>query len=180
LSILDYQEFVVKRNVEGSLKALRGALLFLYTVPPLFLCVVMMLYHLYPMILVVLFLTLVVEYLTWPLTQVEYEYVTDSVTLSFVRIRGHASRKEILTLRLKDLSAVVPASDENAAKWDRAIDRRYDFRSSAAIDYAYLAVFQEDGKRCIVYFDGFRQLIETVRFRNAPITSMRDDLPLYE
>lgn len=180
MSILDYQEFVVKRNMEGSLKLLRGALLFLYIVPPLLLCAVMVFYHLYPMILVVLFLTLVVEYLTWPLTQVEYEYVCDGVILSFVRIRGHASRREILTLRLKDLSAVVPASEENVAKWDRAMDKRYDFRSSAAIDYAYLAVFQEDGKRYIVYFDGFRQLIETIRFRNAPITTVKADLPLYE
>ena len=180
MSILDYQEFVVKRNMEGSLKALRGALLFLYTVPPLLLCAVLAFYQLYPMILIVFLLTLAVEYLTWPLTHLEYEYVTDGLTLSFVTIRGHSSRREVLRLKRKEMSAIVPASEENVAKWDRSIARRYDFRSSAAIEHAYLAVFQEDGKRYIVYFDGFRQLIETIRFRNAPITTMRDGLPIYE
>ena len=180
MSILDYKEFVVKRNMEGSLKALRNGLLFLYIVPTLLLCTVLTFYHLYPLILVVFLLTLAVEHLTWPLTSLEYEYVTDGLTLSFVSIRGHSSRREMLQLRLSEMSAIVPASEENVAKWDRAIDKRYDFRSSATAEHAYLAVFTEGGRRCIVYFDGYRQLIEAIRFRNAPITVMSDGLPLYE
>lgn len=174
---IGYKEYVVRREPTS----LGAVLVTLYAFVGAVLALAIVWYMMLPLLLLAAAIVALLVYFTWPLTKVEYEYVTDGTSVTFAVIRGRGRRREVLTVPVKSFSAIAPADEAHAEKWGAEYGRRYEFRSSKTAAHGYYGVFtDENGLRSIVFFDGYRQLVDLCFFRNAPATERRDGLPLYE
>ena len=172
---MEYKEYVVKREATAA-----PLLVALYAFVGAVLAFAIVWYMMLPLLILAAAIVFLLVRLTWPLSKVEYEYVTDGTSVSFAVIRGHR-RREVLSVPLGSFSTVAPADEAHRAKWSADYACRYDFRSSKTVPHGYFALFTDgDGRRSVVFFDGFRQIIDLCFFRNAPATERRDGLPLYE
>ena len=173
------REYAVRRQITGKYRIGRLLLLVLYAALPSALLMPTLFYGLYPLLVPITLLEALLIRFTWPLTSVEYEYATDGTEVTFSVIRGGASRRDVVSVPTKCLALCAPLT-EAAEPLFRQADKSYDFRSSPDTPCPYWIRFSDGGRWIAVAFDGFRPMIEAIRFRNAPITEVSPDLPDYE
>ncbi len=117
---------------------------------------------------------IVLIFLTWKYTQVEYEYSFFQGTLTVSRILGSRTRKKLLEIPLRDLSAVFPYEDENVPRADRFSAERTVFAaSSASAPDLYIALFTDaaTGKRTMLCFEANEKAIKIIRYYNRAALS---------
>ncbi len=79
---------------------------------------------------VIILAVIIAAYFTWPLTNIEYEYVTASGDITFTTIYGGGKRrKDNLKFKIKDCEIIAPYTPEHAEKY-ASVTTVYDFRSS--------------------------------------------------
>ena len=98
-----------------------------------------------------LLLAVIAFWLLWPLTKIEWEYVTSSGDWIFTKIIGGKRRKEVLNVKIKDMDIIAPYTSEYSEK--QVADKIYDFRESAKqTEDIYFATFDEGDKKAMILF----------------------------
>ena len=167
----NYYEHIVKQKVEGGLLAKKVCLILAYVIifiMPLYLIISLCPIFLWvPFILVILTLTVISILLTWKYTSVEFEYSISSDTISFVNIYGKKSRKGKIEICIKDFSEIGKYTDAAEKHLEEVvIERDYLFISHLAAEHLYYGLFDDDGEKCIVYFEATDKAISLIKKYN--------------
>jgi len=111
----------------------------------------------------------IIVWLTWPLTQIEYEYSFFSGVLSVYRIMGSRHRKKLAEITIRDLSALYPCDEEYAAKINAYGEEKTVFAaSSTQAPNLFAALWcDEDGAKCILYFELNEKALKILKFYNS-------------
>ena len=108
-------------------------------------------------------------FLTWKYTEVEYECSFFSGDLTVSKILGGKTRKKMVTVHLRNLSAVLPCTDENLSRIEAfGATERY-FAASAPTAANLHAALWEDAdtkKRCVLYFEPNEKAIKIIKYYN--------------
>ncbi len=159
-------EFVVDEKAEGSrkIKKILGRAGLLAIVFGFFVgCLLIKLYAL--AILPLLMLGLVLYF--WKLFNVELEYSMTSGVMTFSRIYGGQRRKKMLEVFIKDMREIAPVVDDTMAHLNSlGVAQDYRFASSSYADDMYYAIFDKDGKLCVVYFEATQKALQILRYYN--------------
>ncbi len=119
---------------------------------------------------------LVVIFLTWRYTKVEFEFSVTSGVLTLSEIYGGRSRKKIVEFKLKDCVAIAPLSDPAKREYADRYDAQESYIALSQKDSpnGYFAAFEnEKGKRCIMFFDANEKMIKICRFYNPAATTVK-------
>lgn len=117
--------------------------------------------------------TVFLIWLTWRFTSVEYEYSMISGEITFSKIYGGRTRKQLLSFRLKDCTMIAPAG---VREWQERAELFGAEKSLSALsrpdaDDAYFATFEgEKGVKHIVYFEATERALKICRFYNPSAT----------
>ena len=124
----NFTEFCLKKQMDAKLLLIRIGLIALYAglviggfcIPG---------FGMYLGVVIIL-AVIIAGYFTWPLTNIEYEYVTASGDITFTTIYGGGKkRKDNLKFKIKDCEIIAPYTSEYADKY-ASVANVYDFRSS--------------------------------------------------
>ena len=122
--------------------------------------------------------TWVMVFFTWRYLNVEYEYSIVSGILTFTRILGNRSRKEIFSVPVKDISVIAPLGDSDEEikryapeKYCYAVPK-LDFPD---VCYALLETGKPDKpkKKTVFFFQSTPQSLRILRFYNPSAVSGR-------
>lgn len=164
-------EHIVKQKVEGNLLYKKICLILAYIIiftMPLFLILTLCPVFLWvPFILVIATITVISILMTWKYTSVEFEYSIVGDTISFVSIYGKKSRKGKLTVAIKDFSEIGKYTDAAEKHLEGVIiDRDYLFISHLMAEHLYYGLFNDDGDKCIVYFEATDKALSLIKKYN--------------
>lgn len=111
--------------------------------------------------------------LTWRLTRTEYEYSIVDGELSVFRILGGKSRRRLCTVRVRDMTAIYPCTEEYAARIAATPVRRRLFAASARDAQNLYVAFWNDERRgeTALWFEPDERLCTLLRQYN--ITAVR-------
>ncbi len=109
--------------------------------------------------------TWIMVHFTWRYLNVEYEYVIESGQLIFTKIYGNKKRKEFFSIKLKDVVQIAPLDDPyiDAAK-QYAPEQQYYGVPALEMDDVFFALFENDSKRSVFYFQMTQQAMRHFRF----------------
>ena len=120
-----------------------------------------------PFILVIATITVIAILMTWKYTSVEFEYSIVGDTISFVSIYGKKSRKGKLSVAIKDFSEIGKYTDAAEKHLEEVvIDRDYLFISHLMAEHLYYGLFDDDGDKCIVYFEATDKALSLIKKYN--------------
>ncbi len=95
----------------------------------------------------------------------EYSMTTGIMTFSY--IYGGSSRKKVLELFIKDMREIAPVTDDTMDHLNKlGVERDYRFVSSSSADDMYYAIFDQDGKLCVVYFEATEKALSILYYYN--------------
>lgn len=163
-------ECVVRQERTARLIALRVALVVFYVLWTLGNVAVVLLYkNLFGLIAIVLPLSLwLLIFLTWRRTSVEYEYSIFGGTLTVCRILGGKSRKELVTLSIRELSLVIPYDDDHFQPITNFDAKKKIFAvSSLDAPELYVLLWKEDGEKKFLCIEPDEKVIKLLRYHNA-------------
>ena len=117
----------------------------------------------------------ILVFLTWRLTQVEYEYSFFSGTLTVCRVLGGRSRRTLVSVSLRELASVYPCDDEHAARIDAyAAKHTVIAAPTSTSDGLYAALWSDEGgDRHALYFRPDETAVKIIRYYNASAISLR-------
>ena len=175
----NYTEFTVKKKSEGPVMTTKLLLILAYSVGVVLAYVALGSGGVGLYLGVVFILGVIIRvYFTWPLTNHEYEYVTESGDLTFTTIiAGGRIRKETLKIKIKDCEIIAPYSSEKYNDYAN-ITKKYDFRKSVKeTEDIYFAVFTEkDGNKAMILFQCTNKALKIFRSYNKENTIAVDTL----
>lgn len=174
----NYTEFAVKKKSEGPVLTTKLLLILAYIVVVVLAFVALGSGGVGMYLGVVFFLAVIIlVYFTWPLTNHEYEYVTESGDLTFTTIiAGGRIRKETLKIKIKDCEIIAPYSSEKYNDYAN-ITKKYDFRKSIKqTEDIYFAVFTEKDSKAMVLFQCTNKALKIFRSYNKENTIAVDTL----
>lgn len=174
----NYTEFTVKKKVEGSILTQRLLFALLYVAVVVLAFVALGSGGVGMYLGVVFFLgVIILVYFTWPLTNYEYEYVTESGEITFSTIiAGGRIRKKNLSFKIKDCEIIAPYSSEKYNDY-ASITKKYDFRKSVKqTEDVYFAVIEEKNGKAIVLFQCTNKALKIFRSYNKEHTIAVDTL----
>ena len=174
----NYTEFAVKKKVEGSLLTTRLLMILGYIAVVALAFAAMAGGGVWMYLGVVFFLgTIILVYFTWPLTNIEYEYVTESGDLTFSTIiAGGRIKKENLKIKIKECEIIAPYSSEKYNDYAN-ITKKYDFRKeSKQTEDIYFAVATIKNERAIILFQCTNKALKIFRSYNKENTVAVDTL----
>ena len=103
----------------------------------------------------------------WKFFDVELEYSMTSGYITFTRIYGSRTKKKVLDLCIKDMQAIAPVTDDTANVLNaKGVEKSYMFASHSTADDMYYAIFEKDGRKCVVYFEATQKALQIFRFYN--------------
>lgn len=162
-------EYVVKQAQNGRLIFLRAVLIVFYVLWTVGNVAVVLLHkNLFALIAVVLPLSLwLLIRFTWRRTYVEYEYSIFGGVLTVSRILGGKSRKELVSVTLRNLAMVIPYDDAHFQPIVNFDARKKMFAVSsmdAAVIYALL--WKEGDERRLLCIEPDERLIKLIKHHN--------------
>lgn len=108
----------------------------------------------------------VVLYL-WKFFDVELEYSMTSGYITFTRVYGSRKRKKVLDLCIKDMQAIAPVTPNTPTELSaKGVEKSYMFASHTGVKDMYYAIFEQDGKKCVVYFEATQKALHIFRYYN--------------
>ena len=111
-------------------------------------------------------------FLTWRLTQVEYEYSYFAGKLTVSRILGGRSRRILCEITLRELSSVRPCTEDAIARAEQfGAKKPILAASSTDAPDLYVALWDEDGERCALYFEPNEKALRIIKNYNMSATS---------
>ncbi len=165
-------EYVVNQKIEGMWRIKKTGLILLYIFFVLgwfifgFASKMFQLLALIPITLYILVL------LTWRYVNVEYEYSMTSGVLTFSKIYGGKSRKKVTEFKIKDCTLIAPMSAQDFKARDYEAEKVYSALSSKNARDVYFALFEEDGKRAIFYFEATEKALKICKYYNMANTNV--------
>ncbi len=170
-------EYTVAEKKTPAVKAKKIAFIFLY----IFWCAGLLLAGagfklILPLLALIPISTWILVFLTWRYTQIEYEYSFLSGRLTVSRIMGGRSRRTVTELTIKDLDAVLPYEDEYVDRIN-AYGAQVTYAAASAPDSpkAYIALWQEDGKKKMLCFEPNEKAIKLMRYYNVTAVTVRKE-----
>lgn len=167
-------EYVVRQKNEGKWRVRRAALITLYVIYPILALGIGFFTRLsVPLLCFIPLSEWMLIFFTWRHVQVEYEYAVVSGVLTFAVIYGGRSRREKLTFPLRSAALIAPVGYRmHEDKLELfAPERAYHAVGSADSPDRYFAMFtNEDGKKCVFYFEATEKMIKICRFYNPAAT----------
>lgn len=171
-------EYVVAQKVDGKLRLRRAGLILLYILLPITALIITMVSSIGPLLAVMCtFLaigTWMLVFFTWRYVSIEYEYTVVSGRVTFCKIYGGRTRKKLLEMTLKSAEIIAPLSEDNRARIEEfAPEKEYSALSSRDAEDAYFALFKNnDGDRCVFYFEATARMLKICRMYNPAGTVM--------
>lgn len=164
-------EYVVDKKVEGSFLLRRILMIALYAVYVLAFFIVGVITRLgVPMLALIPITLWILIWLTWPYCRIEYEYALFDGNLSFSAIYGGRRRREQFSMRISTAEGVAPIGE----KYDHLVvefepTKVYNGLSSDkdAKDAYFLLFEDEDGERCVFYFEATARMLRILKYYNA-------------
>lgn len=126
--------------------------------------------NLFPLLALIPLTTWMLVFFTWRYANVEYEYSVTSGTVTFSKVFGGRSRKQITEFKLKDCSLIAPLSESDEKIKAFAPERDYVSMSSWDTPDAYVALLTLNDKKTAVYFEATEKMLKICRFYNSPCT----------
>lgn len=118
-------------------------------------------------------------WLTWPLTQIEWEYTLAAGTLYVAKIYGRKKRKEIIEVELSDALMIAPANEDNQRKAEElSPSATVRALSEPSAENIWLLLFEDaPNHRVLVYAEMDEEMLRILRHGNPRVTS-REKLTL--
>ena len=118
-----------------------------------------------PVVLLPIFLTI------WKWFKCELKYVIEGGSIAFYRIH-HGSKKaqppKDLEVVIKDFHEVAPRTAESDAKIKAdGYNKVYMFAPHSTSEDQYYATFEQNGEKCVVYFQAVEKSLKLLRYYNA-------------
>lgn len=146
VNAINFTEFTQKKKPDGKTIAVKALLMLLYISTAVFCW-----FFAWYLGAIGLLLAIILFWLTWPLTNTEYEYITSSGNLIFTKIIGGKKRREVLNVKIKDMEIIAPYTSEYADR--QKADKIYDFRESEKqTEDIYFAIFDDNDKKAMILF----------------------------
>ena len=164
-------EHIVKQKIEGSLLAKKVCLvlayIILFTLPSFLIISFCPIFLMVPFILVIATITVIAYLMTWKYTSVEFEYSIFGDVISFVNIYGKKSRKGKLDVAIKNFSEIGKYTEAAEKHLEEVvIDKDYLFISHLLAEHLYYGLFDDDGDKCIVYFEATDRALSLLKKYN--------------
>lgn len=169
---LQHYEFVVSQKLEGKWKLRRILAVVGYVLFFLVFFIVCAVTKLgLPLVaLSPLFLWMLV-FFTWRYTHPDYEITTVSNSLRFAKVYGNRTRRPQLEVEFRLMHKIAPLDDAGRADVARfKPDHVYCAASSMSAPDLYYAIWEEDKKHYVLYFEATEQLLKICKYYNSAAT----------
>ena len=118
-----------------------------------------------PVVLLPIFLTV------WKWFKCDLKYVIEGASISFYRLH-HGSKKaqppKDLEVMIKDCREIAPRTAESDAKIKAdGYTKVYMYAPATKSDDQYYATFEQNGEKCVVYFQAVEKSLKLLRYYNA-------------
>ncbi|MBR7185212.1 MAG: hypothetical protein IKD37_06360 [Clostridia bacterium] len=169
---LQHYEFVVEQRLEGKWKLRRILAVFGYIAFVLLLFVLGVKSKLgFPLLALAPLFCWMLVFFTWRYTRPEYEIVTVSNSLRFTVVYGGRTRRPQCEVEFRKMHRIAPLDDAGRADVERfKPDTVYAAVSSMKADDLYYAIWEEDKKHYVLYFEATEQLLKICRYYNSAAT----------
>lgn len=121
-----------------------------------------------PIIAIVPVLTYILVLATWRFVSIEYEYCILDGEFRMIKLYGAKSQRELCSVRVSAMKAIVPYTGEYKAAADAVpSSRRIEAVSSMASPDIYYALFDEDGEEYAVFFEATEKTLKALKYYNS-------------
>ena len=164
-------EYIIKQKTEGKVLAKKIGFIIGYVMICSFLCMVTLLYlpsELYIIIFPLIFaFTAFLVFVTWRFTCVEYEIVISGGDIIITLLYGKGFSKKILNMPVNTFSEIGEYDDAAYEEISKlSLQKNHVCISSLSAPDIYYAMYEEEGERCIVYFDATKEAVELLKKQN--------------
>ena len=158
-------EYTVSKKVEGKYRLHRLLMILAYVVFGGAFFFGLALAHLYPLMAFSVLVEWIAIFFTWRYVSIEYRYETLSGGIKFFTVYGGKTKREDLSLRIKDFDEIGVYNSEVAT---RSFNKKYNYLSSENTPDAYYATFKDNnGYECIVLFEAIDRSLKIFKFYNS-------------
>lgn len=110
-------------------------------------------------------------FFTWRYTRPDYELTTVSNTLRFTVVYGNRTRRPQLEVEFPRMRKIAPLDEAGEAEIQRyAPEKVYCAASSMDARDLYYALWEEDKKTCVLYFEATTHLLKICKYYNSAAT----------
>lgn len=172
----NYVEYSVECKSEGKLKMRKLWLILAYIAfVVLYFVLFTVITKIVPLVAILPLLVWILVFFTWRYTKVEYEYAILQGAFHFSVIYGGRTRKELLEVKIKDMTVIAPYEGEMIARTEAPdIARHYQFISSKDSPDRYAAIWvDEEGKKCSLLFEATNKTLKICKFYNQTATVVK-------
>jgi hypothetical protein len=178
MSDFNSYEFVVEQANEGKHRLARMGMVALYVLYCIAWLVAGLITKLIPLLALVPITLWIIVYFTWRYVSVEFEYSIMSGELTFSKIFGGRSRRQVMKMRVRDASLIAPLDGDvySAKATEYQPEKEFSAVSSMSAPDIYFMLFElEDEKtgkkhRAIFYFEATAGALKCCRFYNQAAT----------
>ncbi len=114
-------------------------------------------------------------FLTWRLTQVEYEYSFFAGVLTVSRVLGGRTRRELCRVTIRNAVSVLPCEEEFTSQIEKFDAERTVFAASDqnAPDLYAMLWCDEDGTRSLLLFEPNEKALKILRYYNMSSVTLK-------
>ena len=167
----NFANYTVEKKVEGSYRLKRILLKIALWLPLPILCIIFILVNVPIWVILIPIYPLIwmkiLKPCFYPYVYIEYEYEIVAGEMRFGEILGRCKRRDMINIRISDMSMIAPYRDEYKAKADAPdIEKRYEAVSSMNAPEIYAAIFDDDGVKSVIFFEPTNKALNLLRFHN--------------
>ena len=169
---LQHYEFVVSQKLDGKWKLRRvlaviGYVLFLLCFFILGITSKLLL----PLLALAPLFCWMLVFFTWRYTRPDYEITTVSNSLRFAIVYGNRTRRPQCEIEFRKMHKIAPLDDTGKAEVKRfQPDKTYCAASAMDAPDLYYAIWEEDKKHYVLYFEATEQLLKICKYYNSAAT----------
>lgn len=163
-------EYVVSQKMEGKWKLKKLGMLLLYVAFVIAWFIFGFVSKMFPLLALIPVTLWMLVFFTWRYVKVEYEYSMESGDMTISNIYGGKSRKKVVEFKIKECSLIAPVSTHDFKARDYEPEKIFKALSSEKAADAYFALFEQDGKRCIAYFEATEKALKICKYYNSSAT----------
>ncbi|MBO4229479.1 MAG: hypothetical protein J5938_03910 [Clostridia bacterium] len=111
------------------------------------------------------------------LLSIEYSYTVDTGIFKMDQVNGRGKHKELLSVRVRDMSIIAPYTDDKKAELD-ACEKVYDCSISMThpTPDIYYCIFDLNGTKTACVFEATNKVVSVMKFYNADNLIIKKDL----
>ncbi len=169
-------EYVVAEKKTGAVKMKRIALILVYIFWAVAVLIGGVTLRLIVPLIGFLPLTLwIMVFLTWRITQVEYEYSFFSGVLTIAKLLGGRSRKTLVRVTIREMGAILPAEDPYTERINAyAAEKEIWAASHADAEGLYAAMWKtENGVKHILWFEPNERAVKILQYYNRSAVTVK-------